>query len=263
MLQNVWQDVRYGFRGLVNYLVVGPFAIVLAFPFYFALVTMFKTDLDLANVEHSPYLYNDLEGNFHWDFWNYATTKEVTFLFTDTNYPRWLWNTLLVGLAVVAITLLVAELVASGKPVIVAAVRDPYDIAYLPSAETYLATYSYAGVSVRALAKTLFGEMNPSGRLPVDIPAAGDPGTVLFTGSFAQNMTCSGAWLAHHEYMVEDVNKLPLFLPAISNLPFCAVVPHLFGETAFQEVPWPMAAVVTSACFARSSRPSFTASIAA
>ena len=75
---------------------------------------------------------------------------------------------------------LVAELVASGKPVVVAAVRDPYDIAYLPSAETYVATYSFAGVSVRALAKTLFGEVNPSGRLPVDIPAAGDPGTVLY-----------------------------------------------------------------------------------
>jgi beta-N-acetylhexosaminidase len=35
-------------------------------------------------------------------------------------------------------------------------------------------------VSLRALAKTLFGEVNPSGRLPVDIPAAGDPGTVLY-----------------------------------------------------------------------------------
>jgi beta-N-acetylhexosaminidase len=75
---------------------------------------------------------------------------------------------------------LVAELVASEKPVIVAAVRDPYDIAYLPSVETYVATYSYAGVSLRALAKTLFREVNPSGRLPVDIPAAGDPATILY-----------------------------------------------------------------------------------
>lgn len=75
---------------------------------------------------------------------------------------------------------LVAELVASGKPVIVAAVRDPYDVAHLPSADTFVATYSYAGVSIRALAKTLFGEVNPSGRLPVDIPAAGDPGTILY-----------------------------------------------------------------------------------
>jgi beta-N-acetylhexosaminidase len=75
---------------------------------------------------------------------------------------------------------LVAELVKSGKPVIVAAVRDPYDVAHLPSADTFVATYSYAGVSIRALAKTLFGEVSPSGRLPVDIPAAGDPGTILY-----------------------------------------------------------------------------------
>jgi multiple sugar transport system permease protein len=93
---------------LTTYAVVVPFAIFLAFPFYFALVTMFKTNLDLANVEHSPYLYNDLEGHFHWDFWNYATTEHVRFLFEDTNYPRWLLNTLLVGAAVVGITLLLA-----------------------------------------------------------------------------------------------------------------------------------------------------------
>jgi multiple sugar transport system permease protein len=93
---------------LLTYAVVAPFAIFLAFPFYFALVTMFKTNLDLANVEHSPYVYNDLEGNAHWDFWNYATTEHVTFLFTDTNYPKWILNTVLVAGAVVAITLLVA-----------------------------------------------------------------------------------------------------------------------------------------------------------
>ena len=94
-------------KGL-TYAVVVPFAIVLAFPFFFALVTMFKTNLDLANVEHSPYLYNDLEGGFHWDFWNYATTEHVRFLFEDTNYPTWLLNTLLVGAAVVGITLVLS-----------------------------------------------------------------------------------------------------------------------------------------------------------
>jgi multiple sugar transport system permease protein len=92
----------------LTYLIVGPFAIVLAFPFYLALVTMFKTNADLAIVEHSPYVINDEEGNFHWDFWNYATTEHVRFLFEDTNYPQWLLNTLLVGGAVVAITLLLA-----------------------------------------------------------------------------------------------------------------------------------------------------------
>jgi multiple sugar transport system permease protein len=92
----------------LTYAVVAPFAIVLAFPFYFALITTFKTNLDLANVEHSPYLYNDLDGDFHWDFWNYATTAHLTFLFEDTNYGDWLLNTLLVGAVVVAITLLLA-----------------------------------------------------------------------------------------------------------------------------------------------------------
>ena len=94
-------------KGL-TYLVVGPFAIVLAFPFYFALVTTFKSNLDLSNVERSPYLYHDPQGNLHWDFWNDATLDHVKFVFQDTNYPTWLLNTLLVGLAVVGITLLLA-----------------------------------------------------------------------------------------------------------------------------------------------------------
>jgi multiple sugar transport system permease protein len=94
-------------KGL-TYLVVGPFAIVLAFPFYFALVTTFKSNLDLSNVERSPYLYHDPEGNLGWDFWNDATLDHVRFIFEDTNYPTWLLNTFLVGLAVVGITLLLA-----------------------------------------------------------------------------------------------------------------------------------------------------------
>ena len=95
-------------QSLLTYVVVGPFAIVLAFPFYFALVTMFKTNLDLSVQTHSPYAYNDPNGHLHWDFWHYATTQHVRFLFENTNYPTWLLNTLLVGLAVVGITLLLA-----------------------------------------------------------------------------------------------------------------------------------------------------------
>jgi glycosyltransferase involved in cell wall biosynthesis len=46
------------------------------------------------------------------------------------------------------------------------------------------------------------------------------------------------------DIVVEDVNKLPLFLASMTDVPFCVLVPHLFGETAFQEAPWPMAAAV-------------------
>ncbi len=46
------------------------------------------------------------------------------------------------------------------------------------------------------------------------------------------------------DVLVEDINKLPLYLAQVTDRPFCALIPHLFGETAFQEAPWPMAAAV-------------------
>jgi glycosyltransferase involved in cell wall biosynthesis len=49
------------------------------------------------------------------------------------------------------------------------------------------------------------------------------------------------------DIIVEDVNKLPLFLPMGTKLPFCAIVPHLFGTTAFDEASWPIATAVWAA----------------
>ena len=46
------------------------------------------------------------------------------------------------------------------------------------------------------------------------------------------------------DVVVEDVNKLPLFVGNLTDLPLCVIIPHLFGTTAFQEAPWPMAAAV-------------------
>ncbi|HLG08329.1 MAG TPA: carbohydrate ABC transporter permease [Gaiellaceae bacterium] len=89
---------------LSTYLVVGPFAILLAFPFYWMLVTMFKDDLDLYNVENVPYVYNPLQ----WRFWESATTKHVEYVFEETPYVDWIVNTAIVGAVVVAITLLFA-----------------------------------------------------------------------------------------------------------------------------------------------------------
>ncbi len=79
---------------------------------------------------------------------------------------------------------LVAALLATGKPVIVVAVRDPYDIAYLPGVKTYLATYSYSPVAIESAVRVIVGEVAPSGKLPVDIPVAGDPATALFPFGF-------------------------------------------------------------------------------
>lgn len=75
---------------------------------------------------------------------------------------------------------LVKQLLATGKPVVVVAVRDPYDIAYFTDAPTYLATYSTTAISIESLARVLFGEVQPAGLLPVAIPTASDPGTTLY-----------------------------------------------------------------------------------
>ena len=79
-------------------LVVGPFAIILAFPFYWMLVTALKTDTDLYNTENVPFRFQD----------GSPTTRNFEFLFENTQYRTWLENTAIVGGVVVVITLLLA-----------------------------------------------------------------------------------------------------------------------------------------------------------
>jgi beta-N-acetylhexosaminidase len=74
---------------------------------------------------------------------------------------------------------LVDALLATGKPVIVAAVNGPYDIASFPSAPSYVLSYDYQPVSLTALADVLAGRERATGRLPVTIRSA-DGSTVLF-----------------------------------------------------------------------------------
>jgi beta-N-acetylhexosaminidase len=84
---------------------------------------------------------------------------------------------------------LVRALVATGRPVVVVAVRDPYDIAHLPGVSTYLATYSFTAVAMESLARVLLGVTAPRGKLPVAIPSASDPATELYP--FGHGLTWS------------------------------------------------------------------------
>jgi multiple sugar transport system permease protein len=81
---------------ITAYIVVGLFAVVLAFPFYWMVVTALKPLNDLLNVQNLPFWFHP---GPTWD--NFQN------LF-DTNYPRWLGNTLLVAAVVVGITLVLA-----------------------------------------------------------------------------------------------------------------------------------------------------------
>lgn len=74
---------------------------------------------------------------------------------------------------------LLDELLATGKPVVAVAVQEPYDPGYV-DAPTWITTYDWRTVSMSALAKVIFGEASPQGKLPVAIPSAGGPGTVLY-----------------------------------------------------------------------------------
>jgi len=80
-----------GFYTLVTALVI--FAV---WPFYWMLVTAFKTEHDLYNLKSIPYIFNEP-----------PTLQHVNWLFNNTQFVRWLWNTLTVGVMVVGITLLV------------------------------------------------------------------------------------------------------------------------------------------------------------
>jgi len=49
-----------------------------------------------------------------------------------------------------------------------------------------------------------------------------------------------------YDVVVDCLNKLPFLSPLYSGVPVLAVVHHLFGTSAFLQVPWPVAATVWS-----------------
>ncbi len=87
---------RRGARG-THFGIIAAFTIFAAFPFYWMLITTFKRTTDLMNRGNNPFVYNEP-----------PTLEHLRVLFLETLYGRWLWNTALVGVVVVAITLLLA-----------------------------------------------------------------------------------------------------------------------------------------------------------
>jgi multiple sugar transport system permease protein len=72
-------------------------ALVCAGPFLWSLITAFKQSPDLYQRDNNPFLYNLP-----------STRQHVRYLFQDTAFLTFLWNTLWVGLLVVAITLVLS-----------------------------------------------------------------------------------------------------------------------------------------------------------
>jgi multiple sugar transport system permease protein len=79
------------------YTAVALFVVLAAFPFYWMLITAFKTNADLYSVDNIPFWFNDP-----------PTVVHFRYLFEQTLFARWLLNSLIIGVCVVAITLVTA-----------------------------------------------------------------------------------------------------------------------------------------------------------
>jgi beta-N-acetylhexosaminidase len=65
--------------------------------------------------------------------------------------------------------LLVNEICRTHKKVIVAALRNPYDILEFSNISTYICAYEYTPMSVRSVLNIITGREKASGKLPVRI----------------------------------------------------------------------------------------------
>jgi multiple sugar transport system permease protein len=73
------------------------FVILTAFPFYWMLITSLKSNSDLYNVANIPFWFNDP-----------PTLEHYRYLFEQTLFVHWLFNSLIIGVCVVAITVVAA-----------------------------------------------------------------------------------------------------------------------------------------------------------
>lgn len=73
----------------------------------------------------------------------------------------------------------VESLLASGKPVVLVSLGNPYLLRRFGQVAGYLATYSPVPPSESAAVRVLFGEIQPEGKLPVTIPGLAKPGDGL------------------------------------------------------------------------------------
>ncbi len=73
------------------------FVVLATFPFYWMLITSLKSNPDLYNVTNIPFWFNEA-----------PTLEHFHYLFEQTEFTQWLLNSLIIGVCVVAITLVAA-----------------------------------------------------------------------------------------------------------------------------------------------------------
>lgn len=92
-----WQRAKREAARGTQFGIIAALAAFAAFPFAWMLITTFKETTDLYNPQHNPFLFHQP-----------PTLEHLHRLFYDTLFGQWLLNTALVGVIVVAITLVLA-----------------------------------------------------------------------------------------------------------------------------------------------------------
>jgi multiple sugar transport system permease protein len=78
-------------------MILSIFSLFSAFPFYWMVIATFKRDHDLFSPTNNPFIFNEP-----------PTLDHLRLLLTETHFLTYLLNTFIVGMAVVAITLVIA-----------------------------------------------------------------------------------------------------------------------------------------------------------
>src|SRR5215471_19715177 len=87
-------------RIVTVYVPLAAFLFVLLFPFYWMAVTTFKPNEELLSHEGNPFWVHN------------PTLAHVKKLLLDTDYPQWLWNTMLIAVVATAVSLFASVLAA-------------------------------------------------------------------------------------------------------------------------------------------------------
>jgi multiple sugar transport system permease protein len=88
---------RKGVNRIITYILLISFCLFSACPFLVMVINTFKQDLDLYRPQNNPFIYNEP-----------PTLDHLRLLFFETNYTTFMWNSFVVGMLVVIITLVIA-----------------------------------------------------------------------------------------------------------------------------------------------------------
>ena len=155
---------------LLRALAMGGYVLLTVFPFYWMVITIFKANTDLYNPANNPLWFNAP-----------PTFANVQYLFEQTRFVQWMINSLVIGVAVVAITLLLA--VPAGYALARLRLRGAQHLGIIIFA-TYLIPPTLLFIPLTRVVHTL-GLQNTIWSLVIVLPTISIPFTVwLLTGFF-------------------------------------------------------------------------------